>query len=71
MLSKSERILLYLLANQSQFQACIELGDKKCYWSFVLCGIHFTAVLCHPGSTKDSWNDFAGAPKCLKGHQDV
>lgn len=34
----------------SQCQVCIELGDKKFYWNFMLCGIYFTAVLCHLGS---------------------
>lgn len=32
----------------------------------MLGGIHFTAVLCHPGSTKDGLNDFPGVLKCLR-----
>lgn len=51
----------------SEFQACIELRDKKVYWSSVLCDMRSTAVLCHPGCTKDSLNGFPRASKCLGG----
>lgn len=52
----------------SECQACIELGDKKFYWNFMLCDIYFTAVPCHLGSGyQRQFNSFSWCTKMLVG----